>query len=786
MIRSYEKLTEQDRDLLLTGLSPEVDEPVALYAEPPPARLIPRDLPVTDFRNGEVLTEWLCAHPIAGTLPRSVVLLARGLSDPDFADEARTILSGMKPLDARYVVPESYPDFTPAVDLRAMANGADGVQGLFATAVRVESPRFVRVCHGAVGEGVTVHFFMDGLAIPHGGYVRMATGTHVLAMQTCSGQVRYTWQWPERRVGIRFDEINGEDLAALTAWQRGRWQETHDAAMSDERATLDGIDIDPATVVGRDGFIRVGRSRGGLWWLLDAEGRPFYYRAMCSVNNRNGYGGRRKGDPALSPEMVRHWIRGIKAQGFNGLGSWTTREFFDKGLYFTEIIETFYEGPYLQEGSYRYGVVPDVFDPEWARRLDLKCRDLCAPLADSQLLVGYFLDNERDFLLTRKPAGITGPVYRVGGAKEERRLVVEAEPIQNPEKLGLLQLALSLPPSKPAVQAAWRFVEDRYGSDLASLGAAWGITVASRLTFNEMTINGERLISDAYLNDEREFARLFLRRFFDVSIGAIRRYDPNHLVIGLRWAGIPDAVVLEEEARVCDIISVNRYRVHMAEAFDATYRRVNKPLLVGECEPINDSFRYVRDPIEPPGGYENETVRNETRAYETLNRLFAHPGIVGYTFYAWKNASLHPDMMRPVQQANWRAGKVRARREQEPVALTPLHGQIFVILVGLPHDILCLGFICRDGIWDPAVYGDGIRGWLTHFHEASGTICLELTYSQSIGMFMGSPSEGQCRIELASLCSGKLAGTFTGTFSGVQASGVASAFLHRPIPNREL
>ena len=58
MIRSYEKLTEQDQDLLLTGLSPEVDEPVALYAEPPPACMFPRDHPGTDFRNGEVLTDW--------------------------------------------------------------------------------------------------------------------------------------------------------------------------------------------------------------------------------------------------------------------------------------------------------------------------------------------------------------------------------------------------------------------------------------------------------------------------------------------------------------------------------------------------------------------------------------------------------------------------------------------------------------------------------------------------------------------------------------------------------
>jgi len=62
VIDSHEKHTERERDLFLTGLSSEVDEPVALYAEPPPACMFPRDLPGRDFRNGEVLTDWACAH----------------------------------------------------------------------------------------------------------------------------------------------------------------------------------------------------------------------------------------------------------------------------------------------------------------------------------------------------------------------------------------------------------------------------------------------------------------------------------------------------------------------------------------------------------------------------------------------------------------------------------------------------------------------------------------------------------------------------------------------------
>ncbi len=786
-MNSYLELTERDRELLLTGLSPEIGDPVIVNALPPIPDAIPGCLPVTDYCSGAVLTDWVCECPVGHTTQRVGVLLARALADPNYADDAPAFLAPMAPLDTCYLVAEGYPDFTPAIDLRALANGADGVSGIFAAALRVVGERLVRVCHGAVGEGVTVHLFVDGLAVPHGGYLRMAEGIHVLVMQTSSGAVRNSWQWPERRVGIRFDDVDERDVRALVEWQRGRWGETCDAMRSDESGLSAGIEIDPATVVGREGFIRVGRSRGGKWWLLDAEGKPFYYRAICSVNNRGGAGGRRKGDPPHSPAMVRHWLRRIQSLGFNGLGSWTTREFFDQGLYFTEIIESFYEGPYLQDGLYRYGVVPDVFDPEWERRIDRKCRSLCAPLAESKLLVGYFLDNERDFLVTRRPAGVTGPVYRVGAEVEQRRVVVEAEPIQNPEKLGLLQLALSLPTSRPASQEAWRFVLERHGH-LAGLGAAWGIPVASRLAFNEMTVNGERLISDAYLEDERAFIHVFVRRYFEICVAAIRRYDPNHMIIGVRWAGLPDRAILEEEIRACDIISMNRYRAHIAEFFDQVYRYVGKPILIGECEPTNDSFLCVRDPIEPPGGYDDEMVRCDTRVHETMNRVFEHPGIVGYTYYAWKNGAGHPELLRPIQQANWRAARRRARREKTPLPGTfaPLHGQIFVVLTGVAHDQLCLGFICRQGVWEPTVYGDGIRGNVSDFSENGGTIRLELAYTLSRGMFIGTPGGGRCRIELQRVREDELTGTVSGTFDGISVDGFATAYVHRPIPNVEL
>lgn len=373
---------------------------------------------------------------------------------------------------------------------------------------------------------------------------------------------------------------------------------------------------------------------------------------------------------------------------------------------------------------------------------------------------------------------------QVGEATEERRIVVEAEPIQNPEKLGLLQLALSLPEDRPAAREAWSFVTERHGAGLEGLAAAWGVPIPGRLAINEMTVNGERLVSDAYLDDEREFARRFVRRYFEIATAAVRRYDPNHLIIGLRWPGPPEDLVLEEEARCCDIISLNRYRVHLAEAFDVTYRKVRKPILIGECEPINDSFRLTRDPIEPPGGYEDADARCETRTYESLNRVFEHPGIVGYTFYAWKNASHRLDNVRPVVLANHRAVARRVARARPPsgAARAPLSGQIFINLTGTPQDILSLGMICRGGTWEPAVYGNCLRGKATAIAGDGERVGMEIDFTIHTGNFIRTSGQGSFRLELARVSESELEGSYDGVFDGVAAAGRAVAYVHRPLP----
>jgi hypothetical protein len=87
-----------------------------------------------------------------------------------------------------------------------------------------------------------------------------------------------------------------------------------------------------------------------------------------------------------------------------------------------------------------------------------------------------------------------------------------------------------------------------------------------------------------------DFLYTCARRYFDVIVAAVRRHDPNHLVLGIRFAENPNDRWIEL-SRVFDVFSVNIYsrdfRPNAGEI--SRYAMVSgKPVLIGEftaCAP---------------------------------------------------------------------------------------------------------------------------------------------------------------------------------------------------------
>ena len=256
------------------------------------------------------------------------------------------------------------------------------------------------------------------------------------------------------------------------------------------------------------------------------------------------------------------------------------------------------------------------------------------------------------------------------------------------------------------------------------------------------------------------------------------------------------------EKKWADVVSQNNYRANFYERFDDLYQEVQRPILNGEINTWSGHFLYVRNPIEPPGGYDRET-RRRLREEEALNRIFSHPGVLGYTKYRWHGGKglfsenkPNWDIVNPLKWTNSRAVSIATAWDRPPVKATvPLNGQIFMTLQGgkvaveeltparegdqpsfkLKGEELIIGLVCRQGVWDKTVYGNDLRGQIIDSQNDNGLIQLKL-------QFKDNPNLPDAKYTLTlTRDDPKLEGTFQGISNNYPVEGRAVGYLHRPV-----
>ena len=246
---------------------------------------------------------------------------------------------------------------------------------------------------------------------------------------------------------------------------------------------------------------------------------------------------------------------------------------------------------------------PDVFHPDFQAACDWWARQRCAPNRDDPWLVGYFLDNE---------------------------LAWWGE-VSSDKLSGLWNLVVRKPDTHPAKQALLAFLAENGGSggaDPRSLVAA--ATPAQKLAF----------------------LRLVAEKYFSAVTAAIRKADPNHMILGCRFAGGPNGVhpvVMEVAGQYCDIVSFNHYpwadldegvvydsranRVPAADLYREAHDRAGKPFLLTEWSfPALDTGR----PCTHGAGQRFFTQAERVEASELYARtLLSLPFFAGYSYFRW-------------------------------------------------------------------------------------------------------------------------------------------------------
>ena len=282
------------------------------------------------------------------------------------------------------------------------------------------------------------------------------------------------------------------------------------------------------------GFFRAERI-DGRWWLVDPEGGLCINRSVVSVTMMRTAGGQAALTKKFGGEA--QWAAQTAALlhdfGFNGLGAWTdtTRLIAaPQKLAYTHIWNFMSSYGKKRGGTYQLpghtGYPKDaifVFDPAFAAFCDEHAKQLAATKDDPWLL-GHFTDNE---------------------------LPLKREALAN---------FLALPEQDPGLLAAQKFLRERHGPAATA--------------------------KDITDDDKQAFLALVVDRYLGTVTRAIRKYDPNHLVLGSRFHGaqVKYPETFRAAGKYLDVVAVNYYNAWSAdrELVAMWERESGKPCLITE------------------------------------------------------------------------------------------------------------------------------------------------------------------------------------------------------------
>ena len=358
----------------------------------------------------------------------------------------------------------------------------------------------------------------------------------------------------------------------------------------------------------------------GRWWLIDPNGQAFYVVGTDHINYRAHwcqklgyapyarnveakYGSEEKwGDTAL--QRLSEWNFNTLPAGHSPSlrhRRFPHIEFLSLGTSFSDVDDLCPKTTWTG--------FPNVFSPKWARHCDKLARQACSDMKDDPWLIGYFLDNELEwFGKSYKPWGLFDEAWKK--------------------------------PAGHSAKVAWvAFLKQELGTPEA-LATHWGASVPDFDALARDVTPRAPLTEQARAIAER-WVRLVAEKYYQGCTEAIRRHDPNHLILGNRFAGdAPD--IWDIAGKYCDVVSFNIYpRIDVEGGVPASVRKqimdwhdkAAKPMMVTEWSfPALDTDR----PSIHGAGMRVDTQAQRAQCFTHFQTLmFSFPFMVGSDYFMY-------------------------------------------------------------------------------------------------------------------------------------------------------
>ena len=295
----------------------------------------------------------------------------------------------------------------------------------------------------------------------------------------------------------------------------------------------------------------------------------------------------------------------LRAWNFNTVAGWGHDILYNTmPIYHTRVI---WFGDW---GGSRDSRLIDVFSATYATNMDTVARKEVTPHATNEYLIGWFCNNEL-------------PWYGERGWPTD-------------SSISLLSRYMQLAEKAPGKVRLIEFVKAAYSNDFAAFAANWSVKAES---FDDLLkIRKIEPKVPASKRDVVAWSGVVAEEYFKLCAETLRRYDSNHLFLGVRFAERAQEPVMAACGRYADVISVNHYRktgIFDARQVGAISALAGKPVMITEF-----SWRAM----ENSSGCMNSkgadvTVKTQQdradrfRMYAT--NALAQPFIVGYDFFMY-------------------------------------------------------------------------------------------------------------------------------------------------------
>ena len=311
----------------------------------------------------------------------------------------------------------------------------------------------------------------------------------------------------------------------------------------------------------------------GRWWLVTPDGNVFFSKGVDNVS----YQPEAKSSPK-PPDDPTAWAESTARQlhdwNFNTAGAWSDRQLYATGIVYAPVLDM---AASVRRDVWLKGGAVDYFGEEFRAAVDRVAEAKCTPHAKDPWLLGYFTDNE---LRWRRD-------WRSGES--------------------LLESYLKMPESSAGFQRASEFLKGR------------GRTAAN--------------LTD---DDKNEFLGLAAEEYGRVTSEAIRRHDPNHLILGCRFAGYAGDSATRALGRYFDVISYHSYAANApVDQLDQIARLTGKPVMITEF-----SFKAMDSGLPNTKGAAKPVATQQDRAdgfARYVNALAALPSCVGYHWFEYRD-----------------------------------------------------------------------------------------------------------------------------------------------------